>query len=27
VAVGALDAGPSQGILEALRAAGPWEAR
>jgi len=25
--VGALDAGPSQGILEALRAAGPWEAR
>ena len=27
VAVGALDAGPSQEILEALRAAGPWEAR
>ena len=27
MAVGALDAGPSQGILEALRAAGPWEAR
>ena len=27
MAVGALDAGPSQGIPEALRAAGPWEAR
>ena len=27
MAVGALDAGPSQGILEALKAAGPWEAR